>query len=268
MARRKSRNGFTLVELVVVIAVIAILGAMSTQFLFSPVLGYTNTEAYTSMADTADTALRRMGRDVRNALPNSVRVDASSRFLEFIPVASAGRYRVASNETGGGDPLDFTLASDSFDVFGPGLTVSATDQLVIYNLGIPGADAYNGDNRRALSAATNSNTLSFSGGTFPLQSPSSRFFVVNRATSYICDLGNRQLLMYAGYSIQAAQPASLGALNGLATPRVLADNVTACSFNYSAGALQRSGIVAVNLELTRNNGVVRLVHFINLVNTP
>ena len=49
--------------------------------------------------------------------PNSVRVDGNGRFMEFVPIRDAGRYRVEVGASAGDDPLDFTNAADSsFDV--------------------------------------------------------------------------------------------------------------------------------------------------------
>ena len=46
-----------------------------------------------ALTDTADTAVRRMARDIRKALPNSIR-QTSDQCVEFIPTKTGGRYRV------------------------------------------------------------------------------------------------------------------------------------------------------------------------------
>lgn len=272
MCRRATSSylGFTIVELVVVIAVTAILAAGAASFIRNPTQAYLDAESHANLTDKADTALRRMAREVRNALPNSVRVSISGAdsFVEFIPVKAARRYRAEVGVSATDNPLDFALAADTFDVLGQAVPVASGDKLVIFNLGIEGSDTYEGSNVRPLQTFGTLSTLSFSGGTFPQPSPSSRFYVVSTATSMVCDMTNKQLLMYSGYPIQSAQPASIGALNALATGRVLANNVTTCQMQYSAGVLQRSGIVTVYLGLSEGAAKVNLMHQINIVNSP
>jgi MSHA biogenesis protein MshO len=263
-------KGFTLVELIVVITVTSILAAGAVLFIRNPTQAYFDTETNANLTDRADTSLRRMAREIRNALPNSVRVTQSGAdtFLEFIPVQSAGRYRAEVGVSGGDNPLDFSASADTFDVLGSAINISTGNKLVIYNLGTSGADAYEGSNIRPLLTTGNLNTLSFNGGAFPLASPSSRFYVVSTAVTFVCDMANQRLLMYRGYAIQSGQPASIATLNGLATPRQLAGNVTTCQINYVAGALQRSSIVTIYLGLTQDQSRVNLVHQVNVVNSP
>jgi MSHA biogenesis protein MshO len=203
-------------------------------------------------------------------LPNSVRVAASGAdsFVEFIPVKVAGRYRAEVGIDAADNPLDFGLAADTFDVLGQPVSIASGDRLVIFNLGIAGSDAYEGSNLRPLQTFGSLSTLSFSGGAFPQASPSSRFYVVSTATTFACDMTNRRLLMYSGYAIQTTQPSSIASLNALATARQLANNLTTCQISYSAGVLQRSGIVTVYLGMTEDTARVNLMHQINVVNSP
>ena len=96
--------GFTLIEMIIVIAITAIIGSMVALFLRAPLESYVAQDRRARLADTADTALRRMGRDIRLALPNSVRVTSVGGvfYLEFLGTRSGGRYRAQ----GGGDILD------------------------------------------------------------------------------------------------------------------------------------------------------------------
>lgn len=263
-------KGFTLVEMVVVITIVAILAAASALFIRNPTQAFIDSENRANLTDRADTALRRMARDIRNALPNSVRTTTSGldSFIEFVPVKSAGRYRAAAGIAVGDNPLDFSLAADTFDVLGPSVTVASGDKLVIYNLGIAGSDVYEGSDSRALQTTGNLSVLSFNGGIFPLESPSSRFFVVSTPVSYACDMTNHELLMYSGYAIQVTQPVSVSTLNSLATARKLATGLTSCQVNYVPGILQRSGVITIYLGFTQDAATVSLMHQVNVVNSP
>lgn len=271
--------------MIVAIVVTGILLSMVGMFTRNQITSYFDVAARTELADAADTTLRRMARDLQAALPNSVRVDASGRFLEFLPIKSAGRYRaeVGINPLCPAgppcdDPLDFTsaAATESFEVYGSGATVAANDQLVIYNLGSASSyDAYTGESRRVLTttgSGLSSLTYNTGGTQFLLASPQNRFQIVGTPVSYVCDLASGTLWRYSAYAIQAAQPATLATLDALANVARtrLASDVSACSFSYADAVLQRNGLVSIRLSLTHhgNGESVTLVHQIDVMNTP
>ena len=89
-------HGFTLVELVMVIAIMGVIGAVVAVFMRSPIDAYFDSARRAALTDVADTAVRRMARDVRKALPNSLRLPSSGSpgsCIEFIPTKTGGRYR-------------------------------------------------------------------------------------------------------------------------------------------------------------------------------
>lgn len=250
---RLAMSGFTLVELVIVIVVMAILGGISVSFIKNSVLAYVNSEAYYELADRADISLRRMSRDIRNALPNSVWVPGGSgSYVQFVPIKAGGRYQQE----------DFDAGSLTLDVLGPMVNVDAGDKLVIYNMGISGADVYEGNNIRPVVA--NASSVTFTGALFPFASPGGRFYVVNTSVIYTCDLPNRRLVMYSNVDISAGRVPNF---NGLAA-NVVAEDVTECSFTYTEGVMQHSSVVTAQLTLAKNGGVARLVNLINVVNSP
>ena len=93
LSRRRAR-GFTLLEAVLAIVITGIVVGMVSYFLY-PVSQAVDIALRAALSDISDTALRRLGRDVRLALPNIVRVtsDATTQSLEFLSIRSAGRYR-------------------------------------------------------------------------------------------------------------------------------------------------------------------------------
>ena len=261
-------TGFTLVEMIVSIVIAGILVSMVAMFGRGQIDAYIDVSNRAQLADEADTALRRVARDLQSALPNSVR--QSGDFLEFVPIRDAGRYRADVNSAGGGDFLDFSNAADnSFDVLGPAVNVVAGDQLVIFNLGLAGSDVYAGTSRRAISTGAGSvSSLQYALGglgQFPLASPQNRFQIVGGPVTYQCNVaGGNNVLRHSGYAFAGAQPTAFAG----ATSAVLVGDVTACSFSYSPAVLQRNGLVVLRLTLTRNGESVQLLHQVDVLNTP
>ena len=260
------QRGFTLIEAVVVMVVMGIVLAMSAMFVRQPIESYFDMARRAELTDIADTALRRMARDIHAAVPNSIR--QSGNYLEFVPIITAGRYRTEVG-TGTEDILDFTSSTDgSFDVLGPAVPASAGDSIIIYNLGIPGSDVYEGTSRR--DAVSGGSNVAYTVGTaqFPFASPANRFQVANGAVSYQCaaNAGNPALgflRRYAGYAIQSTQ-----ATPPAVAPAILASNVAACSMSYQSGVQQRSGLVTISLTLTKQGESVTLYHEVHVSNVP
>jgi len=92
IARR--RSGFTLLELIVTIVITGIVASMLAIFIVKPIQGYTDLGRRAALVDAAESALRRMARDLRLALPNSVRVSntAGGFALELLPIIDGAKY--------------------------------------------------------------------------------------------------------------------------------------------------------------------------------
>jgi MSHA biogenesis protein MshO len=263
MRPTSDQAGFTLIEMIIVIVITAIVGSMVAVFLRAPLESYVAQDRRARLADAADTALRRMARDIRLALPNSVRVTSVGNvvYLEFLATRSGGRYRAQ----GGGDILDFTTADTSFDVLGPPIAMQAGDRIAVYNLGIPGADAWAGETLANFTGAPVSvANIAIAPKQFPLASPGNRFQVVEGPVSYVCDPGAGTLTRYWGYAIAAAQPTPPAP----ASSALLATNVSTCSFDYRPGVTERGGLVGMTLELRQAGETVQLYATTHVSNQP
>jgi MSHA biogenesis protein MshO len=213
-----------------------------------------------------------MARDLRLALPNSIRTTDGDRTVEVLLTRTGGRYRAAPEADGSGDALDFSGADTSFDIIGPAVTFAAGDRIAIYNLGpnVPGANAYAGDNLATFNGAAGAvGTVAINAFQFPLESPGSRFQVVEGPLSYACDPATGTLWRYWGYAIQAAQPnaAALPGLAGAQSAR-LATRLTGCAIRYVEGVTERSGLVEMQLTLSQSGETVTLVHEVHVSNVP
>jgi len=267
----KHIGGFTLVELVVTIVIIGILSSLGGMFITRPIEGYVDLARRTELVDQAETSLRRIQRDLRAALPNSIRLFNSGKGIEFLHVVDGGRYRRLLAADGSGDVLDFSIADSGFDVLGGVQQFSSItlnhDRVVIYNLAANGttANAYAAVNSAQISTgSTASNVVLNTAFKFPFASPYQRFFVVDEAVSYLIT-GDR-LVRYSGYSIDNSPgPDTINDSNTtVATHLVPTDS----SFAYSSASASRSGLVTINFALESQGERITLIEQVHVDNAP
>lgn len=291
--------GVTLIELVIVIAISGLVAAVLGTFIVRPVQGYTAQMQRAALVDAAESALRRMQREIRRALPNSIRIanegNGNGRVLELLPTVDGGLYR--ENPPGNQNArLRFNAVDADFDTIGrllcttdPAITGACNSyaangyRLVVYNLGQTGADAYAGtDVIAAVSTVTVTSGAAADGISdhvnlnpgfdFAFSSPNQRFFIVDDPIAYVCDQSAGTLTRYQGYALTADQTAidtnaELGALTAGAR---IADKVTSCTMIYSPGTTMRAGLVSIALTLTDPDSGerIRLLHQVHVDNVP
>jgi MSHA biogenesis protein MshO len=285
-----------LVELIMVIVITGIIASMVAVFIRAPVEGYVDSARRAELTDQADVALRRIARDVRLALPNSLRVMETNGgttnvgtcgtanyvcYIEFIMTRSGGRYRDPSDGSTAGDFLSFTDTTDmTFDALGAPAMV-ANDYIVVYNLGTGSnpANAYNYDTATNTCRVGGCNvarittpganvtlgTNPFAAQLPPLPSPSARFQVVpgnEQAVTFMCATSlSADLWRFSGYGFNVAQSAPGG------NSARLAGGAT-CNVTYTANATGRNGILYISLTLTSGGENVTLFNQIHVDNSP
>lgn len=280
--RLKHASGVTLLEMVVAMVLVAIVAGAAIFFTL-PVRQAGDVVVRAALTDMADNALQRVGREVRLALPNSVRVKTvgAVSYLEFVPVRTGGRYRVENSGVcngAGSDQLTFDAADDCFKSLGAipnfaEVVTGSTDFLVLNNYGpnFSGQNVYDASpsNVRFVNSVT-SNEVRVPSGTFDRKlhdSPGRRFFIGAPPVSYRCDPTGGTLTRHTGYGLLATQPDS-----GLPAGVQLATSVSACSFEYSASVAPHVGLLTIRLTLARGvttgTESVSLYHAIHVNNLP
>lgn len=276
----KHQRAFTLVELVVVIVLTGIIGVSMLVFFKPTIDAYFDARRRAEMTDMADTALQRISRDVRSAVPNSIRTVGTACF-EFLPTSAGGRYRLGADIASALDqPLDITRPATSFDVLSPLSTPPAIgDWVVIGNQNT--SDVYTGTTRAQLVAVGGGNAareaaLTVGNHQFPPGYDGGRFVVVPNnggtpAVVYVCSgVG----VDAAGNGTGTLSRVTRGFNNTLAAcpagGAILATRVAACDFIYDPnhGATQQSGFIWLQLELRENRESVAMAYGVHVSNVP
>jgi MSHA biogenesis protein MshO len=279
-------RGFTLIELVITITVGSIVVAFMALFIVMPMNAYSTQTQQAALVDAADSALRFMARDLRSALPNSVRVTSGGTVtaLELLATADGARYQDGGPVSNPALVLDFTAADGAFATTVPftQLTLpwtSSSYYLSIYNVGVPGANAYQMANvitpagttiSIAAGATANQNLVTLNPAfQFAFGSPGKRVYLVSGPVSYLCDTAAATLTRYSGYTIAGAQPASAAALSAAgATAALVAANVASCQFTLTTGTAERNALATLTLQISQNGQSVQLLNEVQVVNAP
>lgn len=284
-AQHQARQaGFTLIEAVMVIAIIGVLGAVVAVFVRMPIQGYHDSIARAELTDLADLSLRRMARDLRLALPNSIVVSEDGTAISFFMTKAGGRYLTPDDDLAGQPVLDFVNpANRTFTMLGhqPGSknAIVKGDYVVVYNLGIDPADAYAGGNRAtvekltAIDAGKGLYQIELTDNPFakqnpPMPSPGARFHVVGQPVTYFCTPGvggSGTIHRQSNYGIVKGRPTAANVPSNL-----LAKRLTSCKFDYSTDANSRGALVLLTLVLESPDeaGRIKLVHQVHVDNTP
>ncbi len=288
--RSARQDGFSLLELIVVVTIVGLLAVGGGMLVLTPIEAYDAQVRRQRLVDQGEMALRQIARDVRRALPNSVRITpvGTGWAVEMVNTIDGARYRdeIGGDFTSVDDTLEFGAADDNFNLLGNfnGLgmgLLTGGERLVIYNTS---ADAIYGD-----AAANNNPGIVTTAGTaitlsptappsddpeqrinlappfqFAQQSPGQRVFVVDGPTSYICEPASGRITRYTGYAFAAGQPTP--PVGG--TSDTVISQLAGCNMSYSPGTSQRGGILTVEINIDDSGESVDLLHQIHVVNVP
>ncbi|MEO8065174.1 MAG: prepilin-type N-terminal cleavage/methylation domain-containing protein [Pseudomonadota bacterium] len=255
-------RGFTLVELVVAIAISSIVIVFAAMFIGAPLGAYEAHSRRAALVADASGAWPRMEADLRLALPNSLRTRRNGVFVvvEMLPVMDVARYMTSPS-------------APSFTTAGVYRGAAAPAYLSVNNLGAPGADAYSltgsmvpAANFLALpGAAPDEQMISVTPApAFGADSLQRWMYFVGNPVTYLCDEGQGTLRRYSSYTLAANQaaldsPAELAAAG--ASNELITQGLTSCNVSVTApGSVTVSQSAAVRLTTVRNGDIVTLLH--------
>lgn len=246
-------KGFTLLELVAVILLMGIIGLGAYGYLRFGSQVYVDSTAREQVLNQGRFLVERLSRELRNAVPNSIRVSADGDCLEFVPMAGAMQYLDAPVRPASGSQLRAlsTLAAPYWDqgLYGSQVWVIINPTQPAQLYGAPG-----NDQRLAALASIDAEadgtlllTLAAS-SRFSKDSPSHRLYLGAAPVSY-CRQG-QAVYRFDGYGFQASQPLPGGGLAGGALMAEGVQSGVGPLFRYDAPVLQRNAVVHLLLPFS------------------
>lgn len=256
--------GFTLVELVMVIALAGVVAVLIGTVLSRPLQGFVDQSRRAELVDKASLALNRMARDVRLAVPNSLTAGPSQ--IRMLSIAAAGRYRANQPDAVGPrlDPPQCTQAGAtcSIDILSPitPAASSAAHWLVIYNTDVSELGAASSPSvisPKVFTWAAGSLSASLQNFRFKYASPQHRFYLASEVVGYRCD-GSGKLWRSVSANLDGSSPVEA----------LVVDSVSGCAFTYDPGTSTRGGLVTLRLALAEDGETITLLQQVHVDNAP
>ncbi|PKH58836.1 MSHA biogenesis protein MshO [Shewanella sp. Choline-02u-19] len=280
------RQGFTLVELVTVIIILGILVLGVSSFLIFGTRIFIDSTSVEQVMSQSRFAIERMTRDIRNAVPNSIRVangasGASAwQCIEMMPITSSSSYILA--------PIAPLPASNTATVMqGSGAPLVKVDDVTLSLLIYPlsPADVYTSVTSTSGKlfkidevtddSVTNVTTIKFTKSVqFSAMSPRQRYFGVSDAISYCFEGITSELSVlkrYSGYNFN--HPNTQPSPTEMGTSVLMAENVVNTirvnsPMVYTPGTLQNNAMVQLNPLFDIQGQSLQYHHQVQVINVP
>ena len=258
---KQSQKGFTLIELIMVIILLAIVGMLGGNFIAESFKGFSQSDSRMEIYEEGKIALFRMEREIHHAIPNAINVTAGPpselQFGMINEVAMRGifgRYNENPPTNQLTDLLVLPPTSDATAFLPIGSLIS------IYNRNWNDFTAAPIRLYQVTNEAGGTMTISANVPP-PRSSPSKRYYAVQRAIRYRLN-GN-------SLSRSVAQ-VTTGGVGAYATEYPLATGITPATFTYSytPASLTRNAIVAINFTISKGGESVDFHKEVHIKNVP
>ncbi|TDP32744.1 MSHA biogenesis protein MshO [Idiomarina aquatica] len=275
MAQLRAK-GFTLIELVIVIVLLAIIGTFSFRFIGLGADVYRDTSAREQLISQSRFALERLSRELRNALPLSVRVYDNNRCIQYVPILTSGEYLEVPTTANPGDTVTAIAPLERRTPLSP------SQHLVIFNTQTPAIYDNSGQryviDDRQIDSSTNTIEfeLSSSSGAnieFNNTGPSRRFYEVSPPVSWCYLPENGQLRRFQSTSFSAAPPVNTTVSSGALMAAQLGNEQTTPPtplFEVDNVVLSQNNLVLINIVVTRDAAgeELNLLYEVHIPNVP
>ena len=281
---KKSTLGFTLVEMVTVILILGILVVGVSSFIIFGTRIFVESSSVDQVLSQSRFAVERVTRELRSALPNSVRVNTDSltyQCVEFVPIEASTTYLTMPI-------VPAAAASTGIVILDNTVSAIRVNQFAwIYPL--IDADVYSSARQKRAQVKTIATapsplehqvTLTFTAPTrFAEASPRQRIYFGSSPVSYCFEKGpsgnELQLLRYAGYSFNAIQPNPAAMPATMGTGVLMAQSVANVLNNgadlpliLTPSSLVNNAMVHLQPRFNVNGETFQYRHQVQVINVP
>ncbi|MFB2652588.1 PilW family protein [Shewanella seohaensis] len=277
----RSKRGFTLVEMVTVILILGILVVGVSSFIIFGTRIFVESSSVEQVLSQSRFAVERMTRELRSAVPNSVRLNGNGltyQCVEFVPIEASTTY------------LSMPIAPSAAALTGT-VILNATDNIkdnqYIWIYPLTDSDVYNSARQKRAQIKTftplgespnpaNQVTLTFMASTrFAEASPRQRIYFGSSPVSYCFEKSPSSneftLKRYTGYGLNVSQPTPSSMSAGV----LMAQNVANALSNsadlpliLTPSSLVNNAMVHLQPRFNVNGETFQYRHQVQVINVP
>ncbi len=271
--------GFTLMEMIVVIIILGAMAVGIAGFITLSTQTYVNVSERDELLSSARFAIERLNREVRNAVPNSIRVLSTSthQCLEFVPTIASTIYTdIAVTPEAPRTDLSVIRIIDNNDNDYVCADGSCNDFVSVYPILPNGNDIYLPANAKTFAMARYTpagdvGTITLNNNqAFSEHSPTNRAYIFNSPVSFCIEDNGANMYRYGNYGFNQVQilPNTAGMAKSLMAESL--DNGAIPAFVLQHATLQRNAVVQIKLKFVRDSGSESVVfdNNIHINNVP
>ncbi|MGL4900070.1 MAG: PilW family protein [Shewanella sp.] len=269
-------QGFTLVEMVTVILILGILVVGVSSFIIFGTRMFVESSTVDQVLSQSRFALERMTRELRSALPNSVRLNGDNltyQCIEFVPTEASTSY-VAMPIAPSAAALSGTVMVDNLSS-----KLAVNQYAWIYPLterDVYDAAAQKRAQINSMSTLANQMTLTFTANVrFADASPRQRIYFASAPVSYCVEkapaANELTLTRYTGYGLVASQPAPKDMGSGVLMAQGIANALTSSAdlpFILTPSSLVNNAMVQLQPRFNVNGETLQYRHQVQVINVP
>ena len=237
-------SGFTLIELIIVIVIIGVLAAATTTFIRFGSLIYSETTARDQLVSSARFAIERLNREIRNALPNSLRLTSANQCLEFMPIVESTIYTEI--------PVFPESTANTIKVIPFAVNFDSHWQAIVYP--INNDDVYTNNGKKY-----DVNTIDTTGPEWVITLAEASVFTEHSPTQHMYFIEDTAKVTYCLTENTLTK-------NGI----LMAENIynTRNPFEIMEATLQRNAMVQIHLQFEKNNEHITFNNEVQVLNVP